>query len=219
MPRKINLATTKPATVKPVAPAPVPAPVNVKPATAPDAAKLAAKQAVSNERADSRAAAKRAVAEFYAGTSLPFKAAADLPYKADLNPALQRAPTERTAALIAAIISYCDVARDGSFKRGSGRVPGKLLGRTGADGERLFSAGPESGCTSNMLGAQIVHVSGALGGKQAAETVLRLTDKAIANLLAFNVAGAGGKRRFADVLKHARETLDAAKFPSLATGA
>lgn len=157
---------------------------------------------VSNDRAVARAVAARAIAAFYSGRSLPFKAASDLKRKAPINFGLNRDASARSAALLAAILTYCDV-QPGSlaFVRGSGRVPGKLLGYTGADGERLYAAGPESGGLSNCIPDRIAYVSGALSGAGCEAATFRINyASAKANLLAFNEKQANGEHLFSAAL-------------------
>src|SRR5882762_9697353 len=62
-----------------------------------------------SERAVARTAAAAAVAAFYNGASLPFKAAVDLKLKSPINFNLGKNQSARSAALIAAIITYCDI--------------------------------------------------------------------------------------------------------------
>lgn len=198
--RRVIINTKKPASAK--------APTGTKPATAVKPASVPnAKPAIANakpasaadlgERAQARLAAAKAVAAFYAGKSLPFKSAFDLKRKAPINPALTRDPSARTAGLIAAILTYCDVAPNGSFVRGSGRVPGKLLGFTGADATRLFNAGPESGCLSNCMPDRIAYVSGPLSGAGCENAIFQLNLAACrANMLAHNEKQTNGEHLF-----------------------
>jgi hypothetical protein len=130
-----------------------------------------------NERELARQAAKAAVSSFYNGTSLPFKAAVDLCRRSQIR--FERGAnndnTARSAAGIAAIITYCDVQPDGTFVRGSGRVPGRLIGRTGADANKTFAVGPESGLLSQLCsGPRASHVSGPLVGRGAENSVFKL---------------------------------------------
>lgn len=152
----------------------------------------------ANDAAIAKAAAARAVAAFYSGASLPFKSAYVLKAKSAINFALHRAPTERSAGLLAAILTYCDV-QPGTlqFVRGSGRVPGSLLGYTGPDAERLYPAGPESGGLSNMLGSRAHYVSGPIAGPGCENAVFRIDySGARANMLAHNVKQADGEHLF-----------------------
>lgn len=145
-------------------------------------------------------AAATAVSRFYGGPgkSLPFKSAYELPRKAPINFHLQRSPSARTAGLIAAILTYCDV-QPGTlqFVRGSGAVPGRLLGLTGTDADRTLPAGPESGCLSNCLGNQITYVAGSTAGAGAENAVFALNVQACrANLQAHNAKQADGEHIF-----------------------
>ena len=178
-------------------PEPEPAPIS---GSAPPVADTPAANVTTtqNDRALARAAAAKAVATFYAGRSLPFKSAHDLKRKSAVNFALNRDPSERTAALIAAIVTFADV-QPGSltFVRGSGRVPGSLLGLTGADAERTFPAGPESGCLSNCIPDRIEYVSGALAGAGCENAVFKLNYTACRdNLRSFNAKQADGEHLF-----------------------
>lgn len=198
--RRVIIGKAK-AVAKPAA-ATVLKPVNSKPVTVanakPKAASVpAAKPADLGERDQARLAAAKAVAAFYNGASLPFKFAGDLKRKAPINFTLTRDPSARTAALLAAILTYCDVQPDGSFVRGSGRVPGKLLGLTGADEKRLFSAGPESGALSNCIPDRIVYVSGNTSGAGCENAIFRIVPEAArANMLAHNAKQASGEHLF-----------------------
>lgn len=161
-----------------------------------------------NAREQARAAAAKAVAAFYAGTSLPFKSASDLKRKAPVNFALTREPSARTASLLAAILTYCDVAADGTFQRGSGRVPGKLLGLTGPAAQQTFSAGPESGCLSNCIPDRIAYVSGATSGAGCELATYRLVYDAVrANMLAHNTKQADGSHLFSAPLALLDKTI------------
>jgi hypothetical protein len=159
-------------------------------------------QADLSEKHLARLAAKAAVSAFYSGTSLPFKAACDLKYRAAVHPR-GAAQTARTAGLIAAIITYCDIQPDYTFKRGSGAVPGRLLGYTGADAERIFNAGPESGALGRLIGdARITHVSGTLHGNGAENAVYKIDPvKCRANLTTFNNKLDNGSRVFSAPLR------------------
>lgn len=204
--RKIIVRSTKPAkavaaskpavAVKPAKPA-----VATKPA-----AKLNAADLTSREQA--RAAAAKAVAAFYAGRSLPFKSASDLRRKAPINFALTRDPSARTAALLAAILTYCNVQSDGTFVRGSGRVPGKLLGLTGAAANETFSAGPESGCLSNCIPDRISYISGTNSGAGCENAIFRINyDAARSNMLAHNAKQSDGSHLFSGPLALLDKTI------------
>lgn len=183
------LATEKSATV---------APTNTPPsATSNDDSDT---QADLSERAVARAAAAAAVAAFYNGASLPFKARDDLKRLSPINFNLAKNPSARSAALLATIITYCDVAADGTFVRGSGCVPGKLIGRTGKQANAQTFAGSESGGISNMLSSgntlrQITYISGELGGPGCENAIFRVNfTEARNNMLAFNnTRDTGGK--------------------------
>ena len=161
----------------------------------PDAALSATAQpSTLNDRALARAAAAKAVAAFYAGKSLPFKSAFDLKRKAAINFALNRDPSARSAALIAAIVTYCDV-QPGTlqFVRGSGRVPRKLI-HPDYTGDDMLAAGPESGGLSNLMPDRVQYVSGALAGPGCENAVFRLIpETCIANLRAFNEKQSDGE--------------------------
>lgn len=153
---------------------------------------------VANDRALARAAAAKAVAAFYAGRSLPFKSAADLKRKSPINFALNRDGSARSAALLATILTYCDV-QPGSlrFVRGSGRIPGKLLGHTGPAAEQIYNAGPESGGLSNLIPDRIAYVSGPLAGAGCELAVFRINYAAARdNLRAFNTKQSDGEHLF-----------------------
>lgn len=196
-----KLATAaKPAPVKATGKA---KPTIVKPTVPTVAVKTAAREAELNDVAAAKAAASAAVAQYYTGgISMPFKAAVTLKRKADLNFSGADQPTKRNAAAIAAILAYCDVTNNGTFVRGSGRVPGSLLGYSGDDAKRLYSAGPESGTISGMLGREIHYVSGCHGGPGAENQILRLDFNACeAMLRTFNDKLANGERLFAKSLR------------------
>jgi hypothetical protein len=148
---------------------------------------------------------------------MPFKSAHDLKRKAPINFALQRDPSARSAALLAAILTYCDVQADLTFVRGSGRVPGKLIGLSGDDAERTFPAGPESGGLSNLLGSRVEYVSGPLAGPGCENAVFRINyEPARDNLRAFNDKQADGEHLFSaplallDMLHTGSDTLQPA---------
>lgn len=213
--RKIIVRSTKPAkaaaTGKPV--------VAVKPAKPAVASKPVATNASDlTSREQARVAAAKAVAAFYAGKSLPFKSAADLRRKAPVNFALTRDPSARTAALLAAILTYCDVQADGTFVRGSGRVSGKLLGLTGQAANEMFSAGPESGCLSNCIPDRISYVSGTNSGAGCENAVFRMNYEATrANMLAHNAKQADGSHLFSAPLALLDKTITKrAKAPAQA---
>lgn len=189
------------------------------PPVTPDVAATPATPAELTDHAKARLAAAKAVAAFYSGKSLPFKSAYDLPRKAAVRTdgSLNREPSARTAGLLAAILTYCDV-QPGSlnFVRASGHVPGRLLGLTGPDADRFFSAGPESGCLGNLIPDRVTYVSGPDSGKQCGEAVYRINyDAALANLRAFNTKQSDGEHLFSAAIAlldmlHAEPTPDAA---------
>lgn len=153
------------------------------------------------DTAIARMLAAKAVAAFYAGASLPFKSAHDLKRKAPINFALNRAPSARSAALLAAILTYCDV-QPGTlqFVRGSGAVPRKLLGLTERPDDTM-PAGPESGGLSNCIPDRIEYVSGATAGAGCENAVLRINHAgALANLRAFNEKQADGEHLFSGAI-------------------
>lgn len=130
-----------------------------------------------SEKHLARLAARAAIDAFYNGASLPFKAAIDLRFRSQIqfNRGANNDQTARAAAGVAAIITYCDVHPDGTFVRGSGRVPGRLIGRTGADANKTFAVGPESGLLSQLVsGPRASHVSGPLIGRGAESAVFKL---------------------------------------------
>jgi hypothetical protein len=199
MPKR-KIAAIEPVAIEPIA-EPVTEPVQITnlPALIP-AEPVAEPEPVAtgSDRADAKAAAALAVAAYYPGASLPFKAASELRHKAPLNFANRKAPSRRSAALIATILAYCDI-EPGTlrFVRGSGRVPGSLLGYTGEAAKRLFACGPESGGFGNMLGCQAEYISGPLGGNGAETAVLALNYKAaLANLRDFNEKQSDGEHLF-----------------------
>ncbi len=151
-----------------------------------------------DEKMLTKLAAAKAVSAFYAGRSLPFKSIYELPKKASVNFNLNRAPSARSAGLIATILTYCEVMPNTlQFVRGSGRIPGNLLGYEGVDADRIFSAGPESGGLSNLLGDRAHYVSGVLQGKGCEEAVFCLDfEGALSNLRAFNTKQEDGEHLF-----------------------
>lgn len=115
---------------------------------------------VTRRKNAEEAAIKAAISPFYAGPSLPFKASVKLPELAAVNFDSGNEQTARAAAGIAMILVYCDVASDGKFIRGSGRVPG-----TGPDLNKTLAVGPESGVLSQLCsGGCVSHISGPLKG-------------------------------------------------------
>lgn len=153
------------------------------------------------DRAVARMLAAKAVAAFYSGISLPFKSAHDLKRKAPINFALRREPSARSAALLAAILTYCNV-QPGTleFVRGSGAVPRKLLGYTDRPDE-TSPAGPESGGLSNCIPDRIEFVSGAISGAGCENATFRINAPgALANLRAFNEKQSDGEHLFSGAI-------------------
>jgi len=151
--------TRKPAAPKAAKPVPAPVATDATPSTSVN---------------DERRAAALAVAAFYtSGPSLPFKSASVK--LSDINFGNAKAPSVRTAALVAAMLAYAgdNIKPDGTFTRGGFRVPATLFDPK-ADAKQLLAAQPESGCLGNMLGRVVTHVSGPLGGKQARDGIFRL---------------------------------------------
>lgn len=154
------------------------------------------------ERLLAKRAAALAVREFYPGPSLPFKAAADLRYRAAINFARftpgSISGTERTAAALAAILCYCNVAPDGTFVRGSGAVPRVMLGLPADPAHPTLAAGIESGVLSRLIGTgAISYVSGAIHGIGAENAVYRVNlGKARANMQAHNTKRGDGEHAF-----------------------
>ncbi len=179
---------TSPATVSadfigPVLPVADATPASTRKPRAPKAAKPAAPVAdvapvvvavAGPSIADERAAAALAVGAFYTtGPSFPFKSASVK--LSDINPNNAKAPSVRTAALVAAMLAYAgdNIASDGTFTRGGFRVPATLINPDAKRGDTL-AAMPESGCLGNMLGRVVHYVSGPLGGKAARDGTFRL---------------------------------------------
>jgi hypothetical protein len=166
------IGPVQPVTAKPAKPR---APKAAKPAPAP--AVIVAPEPVaapSTSTGDETRAAAIAVAAFYtSGPSLPFKAASAK--LSDLNFNNAKAPSVRTAALVAAMLAYNsgNIQPDGTFTRGGFRVPAKLINPDAKAGDML-PAMPEAGCLGNMLGRVCSHVSGPIGGKQARDGVFKL---------------------------------------------
>lgn len=166
--RKIN---AKPKAAKPE--------TTAKPAgKTPETAKpeTTAKPAESVLHSEARKAAAAAVSAFYAGASKPFKSAYGKFSPVNFDNA--KAPSERQAALLLAMLTYSggNIRRDGSFIRGQFRVPGTLLGYKAntPDGERLHLAQPESGCLGNQIGRTLTYIAGPLAGKTANTAIFRL---------------------------------------------
>lgn len=162
-------------------------------------------QADLSDRALAKAAAQAAVAAFYNGTSFPFKAACDLRYRSAINFATGDESTARAAAGLAAIITYCDVKPDGTFVRGSGRVPGRLIGLTGKQASQTFAAGAESGLLSQLVSKnlkRVTYISGATHGLGVENSVFKLNfDAARVELLKFNSTRDSGGKLFSAPLR------------------
>jgi hypothetical protein len=179
-------------------------------------------QVVETERQAARRAARIAVAAYYpGGASFPYKAAVDLRFRAAVNN--NRSGTEQTlrvAAGIAAIITYCEISPDGTFIRGSGRVPGKLLGYTGKKANDTFRAGPESGLLSQLYSGnasqrRIEYITGSLHGVGAELTTFKLNfDQCRKAMLAFNNKTPDGGRLFSAPLRLLRAIEKRAETPA-----
>ena len=120
--------------------------------------------AAQTDRATARAVAGAAVAAFYAGASLPFKAATVK--LSPLNPANAKpfnASKPRQPALLACLLAYGrgTIDKRGEFVRNTFRVPASLIDSK-APASLTIAAQPESGCVSDQFGRTIHHVSGAL---------------------------------------------------------
>lgn len=154
------------------------------PAKPTQAAREQAQRDANDSRRLARDVAARAVAEFYAGPSKPFKAASDR--FADLNPNNAKAPSVRQAGLLLALITYGrgNIKPTGQFVRGGFTVPAKLINANAKPGDTV-RAQPESGCLGNMLGRTVRHVSGPVTGKAQAEAIFGLdAQRAIAEIQA-----------------------------------
>lgn len=148
-----------------------------------------------SQRELARAAARAACEAFYTGKSVPFKFRGDIKRLSRLTgDATGPEVTHRTAAAIALLLTYCDIQPDYSFVRGSGKMPGTLLGKTGAAGREIYNTGIESGALSQLLGAgSVTYVSGEQHGAGAENAVFRIVShKCRSNMLAFNNKRADG---------------------------
>lgn len=154
--------TRKPATAK--ADKPAKAERVAKPAAPakPDAAQREAKrEAAINDRRQARIDAAKAVAQYYAGSSLPFKAAADTFAALRLDKAAKR-PSQRQAALLASMLLAGDnVKANGTFTRGAFVIDGR-------------NVQPETGALSDMLGRVVSYVSGPVAGNGQRDAVFRI---------------------------------------------
>lgn len=154
--------TRKPATAK--ADKPAKAERVAKPAAPakPDQAeRQAAREASLNDRRQARIDAAKAVAQYYAGSSLPFKAAADRFADLRLDKAAKR-PSQRQAALLASMLLAGDnVKANGTFTRGAFVIDGR-------------NVQPETGALSDMLGRVISYVSGPVSGNGQRDAVFRI---------------------------------------------
>lgn len=149
-------AASKPKAKRIAKPAPVP--VIVKP---------------DSDRAIERAVAATAVATYYAGKSLPFKAASDTFRPLAVN---TKAATQRQAALFAAMLASDlagNIKPDGTFTRGGFRLPARLFNPK-APADATVACQPESGCLSDANGRVISYVSGPLTGKAQREAIYRI---------------------------------------------
>lgn len=158
--------TAKPATAKRSAKPEAPAAVVAKPAKRKADPEAAAKREAERANAldavrEARKLAGEAVAAYYSGASLPFKAAADR--FADLRldkPAKQ--PSQRQAALLASMLLAGDnVKRSGEFTRGAFVLDGR-------------NVQPETGCLSDMLGRVVHYVSGPTSGNGQRDAIFRI---------------------------------------------
>lgn len=180
-----RVRVAKPVTVKADAKPEAPA----KPDTSAKRAALEAKQAERANALDARREARKlaadAVATYYGGNSLPFKAAADRFSDLRLDKAPKRA-TQRQAALLASMLLAGDnIKRDGTFTRGAFELDGKRVQ-------------PETGALSDMLGRVVSYVSGPTSGAGQSDTVLRIDLKRaqaeIRELIGGKLAAAALKR-------------------------
>ncbi len=116
-----------------------------------------------------RQALEAAVAPFYQDKSLPLKARGRLAGLSEVSLVSGDENTPRTAAGIAVILTYCDIQPDGTFIRGSGRIPGP--------DNATYAVGPESGVLSQLLSPGLhrcSYVSGPLQGPGAENAVYKL---------------------------------------------
>lgn len=145
----------------------------VKPAKPTSEAREAAQRQANDDRRLARDAASAAVAEFYSGSSRPFKAASDR--FSDINSNNGKSATARQAGLMLALITYGsgNLRADGTFTRGAFRVPATLVNANAKRGDTVL-AQPESGCLGNMLGRTCDFVSGPTSGVGQATSVYKL---------------------------------------------
>jgi hypothetical protein len=152
-------------------PTPTPTqPVAAKPSVE---ARQRAQADANDARRLARDVAAKAVAAFYPGASLPFKAATDR--FADYNPANGKSATARQAGLMLALITYGagNMRSDGTFTRGAFTVPARLVNPNAKPNETV-RAQPESGCLCNAIGRAVDYVSGPKSGREQASAVYRL---------------------------------------------
>jgi hypothetical protein len=170
-----NVSSAKPETATPAKRAtrkPAKPAAAAKPET--PAAAAAAKPDNSARDAE-RQAASLAIAEFYAGRSLPFKSASDAFAALRLDKA-PKAATQRQAALLCVMLAADtagNIKPNGEFTRGGFRIPARLINPQAKPGDML-AVQPETGCLSDMLGRTVHYVSGPTSGKAQRETVLRV---------------------------------------------
>lgn len=137
-----------------------------KPAKRDNAERDAARQAALTATREARKLAADAVKAYYAGASLPFKAAADTFSPTDPKRQPKRA-TMRQAALQASMLLAGDnVKRDGTFTRGAFVIDGR-------------NVQPESGCLSDMLNRAVTYVSGPTSGAAQRDAVYRFDLKTV----------------------------------------
>jgi hypothetical protein len=160
-------------------------PAEAAPAKPTQAEREAAQRDRADQRALARQAASRAVAAFYTGSSKPFKSSGDK--FSDLNHDNAKAPSQRQAGLMLALLTYGagNMQADGTFVRGAFSVPASLVNANAKPGETV-RAQPESGCLGNMLGRTVAYVSGPVTGRLQTETVLRLNvERALTEIQSF----------------------------------
>lgn len=151
---------------------PAPA-VAAKPAKPSAEARAQAQADTNDKRRLERDVSAAAVAAFYSGASLPFKAASDR--FADLNFNNAKSATARQAGLMLALITYGsgNMLSDGTFTRGGFNVPARLVNKNAKPNETV-RAQPESGCFGNLLGRAGDYVSGPKSGREQASAIYRL---------------------------------------------
>ena len=144
-----------------------------KPAKPTNEAREAVRVAQSDAHRLARSVAAQAVAEFYSGSSKPFKAASDR--FADINTSNAKSATVRQAGLALALITYGagNMLSTGEFVRGAFVVPAKLVNPNAKPGDTI-RAQPESGCLGNMLSRACDYVRGPTTGKAQIDATYRL---------------------------------------------